>query len=122
MLDVCRTIARLRDEGQPAALATVVAKKGSAPREPGAKMVVTADGRIFGTVGGGCPEAEVQRAAMDVILAGAPRLVRVDLTADTAVDEGAICGGTMDVFIEMVSSESYRGSAGHGVGGRVDNC
>lgn len=98
--EIYRTIARLRSESQTVALATVVATKGSAPRGPGAKMVVTADGRTFGTVGGGWPESEVQRTAIEAIGAGVPRVCRVEMTADIATEEGAICGGIMEVFIE----------------------
>lgn len=102
MLDLYREIARRRAGREIVALATVIKVKGSTPREPGAKMVVTADGRIFGTIGGGCGEAEVQQAALDVIGTRRPRLVHVDLTADTESITGAICGGTMEVFVEPV--------------------
>lgn len=98
--EIFRAISRLRSEGRILALATVIETRGSAPREPGAKMVVTADGLTIGTVGGGWPESEVQRAALDAIRAGVPRVCRVEMTADVAAIEGAICGGTMEVFIE----------------------
>ncbi len=102
MIDTYREIAKHTARGETVALATVIRVKGSTPREPGAKMVVTADGRIFGTVGGGCGEAEVWRAALDVIETRRPRVVLVDLTEDIDSDRGAICGGTMDVFVEAV--------------------
>ncbi len=105
MSDIYRTIARLISDGQTVALATVIETRGSAPRGPGAKMVVTADGRTFGTVGGGWPESEVQRAAIDALHAGIPRVCRVEMTGCTAASEGAICGGTMEVFIEPLRPE-----------------
>lgn len=85
---------------EPAAIATVVRVRGSAPRQAGARMLVLAGGRIFGSVGGGCGEAEVRLAAVDVIRSGQPRMVSLNLTRDLAEDEGMICGGLMDVFVE----------------------
>ncbi|MBI2864817.1 MAG: XdhC family protein [Chloroflexi bacterium] len=103
MLDLYREIARRRAAGETVALATVIKVRGSTPREPGAKMVVTADGRIFGTIGGGCGEGEVRQAALEVISSRQPRMVHVDLTADTESVTGAICGGTMEVLVEPVA-------------------
>jgi xanthine dehydrogenase accessory factor len=100
VFEIYRAIARLISDGQTVAVATVIETRGSAPRGPGAKMVVTADGRSFGTVGGGWPESEVQRAAMEAMRAGIPRVCRVEMTGCMAANEGAICGGTMEVFIE----------------------
>lgn len=84
----------------PAALATVISTRGSTPRKAGARMLVYRDGRTFGTIGGGCGESEVRREALNVIDEGVPRLYRVALDADTAADEGMVCGGVMEVFIE----------------------
>lgn len=83
----------------PAALATVVATRGSTPREAGARMIVYPDGSIWGTVGGGCGEAEVRRAALDVIESGRPRLLTIDLSGFFG-DEHEVCGGRMEVFVE----------------------
>ena len=82
-------------------MATIVGTRGSTPREFGARMMVAADGTISGTIGGGCGEHEVFLAALDVILTGLPRRVLTDLISGG--DEGAVCGGIMDVFIEPVS-------------------
>ena len=71
------------------------------PRKTGAKMVVRQDGTFFGTIGGGCGEAEVWQEAMDVIADGKPRIVTVDLT-EPLDGEDKICGGVMDVFVERV--------------------
>ncbi len=102
MIELYRQVSRLRAGGQTLALATVISVKGSAPRGPGARMAVLPDGRIIGTVGGGSPEAEVCQAAREVVRTGRPRTVHLDLTADAAAASGAICGGTMEVFVEPI--------------------
>ena len=89
-------------EGRPCALATIVATKGSAPRKVGAKMLVDPQRGLVGTVGGGCGEAEVIEAALDVLKTGEPRLLRVDLTEDLLSLSPAVCGGIMEIFVEAV--------------------
>ena len=88
------------DEKQIVATATIVEAKGSVPREVGAKMLIHPLGRHVGTVGGGCGEADVIRAGLDVIEDGLPRTVHVDLTEDISMNSLGVCGGVMDVFIE----------------------
>jgi xanthine dehydrogenase accessory factor len=66
-------------------------------------MLVVRDGRTFGTIGGGCGESEVRLLALAVVDDGKPLLHVVDLLDDPALPEGAVCGGKMDVFIEVVS-------------------
>lgn len=83
-------------------LVTIVQTWGSTPRKAGAKMLIRPDGRIFGTIGGGCSEGEVISRARHVLDARTPELYRVSLTGDVAADEGMVCGGNMDVFIEPV--------------------
>ena len=85
---------------RPAAVATVVRVRGSVPREVGAKMIVQADGQLFGTIGGGCGEADVIKTALDVLETGQPEMVRVDLTGDISIHSSGVCGGIMDVFVE----------------------
>ncbi|MGC1190460.1 MAG: XdhC family protein [Candidatus Binatus sp.] len=96
---------RTLERGQPFALATVVNVRGSTPREVGAKMIVRADGQ-FGTIGGGCGEAEVFRKARVLLEEkddrGA-RLAEVDLTGDFDQREIGTCGGIMDVFVDLWS-------------------
>ena len=89
-------------EGRGCALATIVSTRGSTPRKVGARMLVDPDRGLVGTVGGGCGEAEVIEAAARVIASGVPERVRVDLTADMLSWSPAVCGGTMDVFVESV--------------------
>jgi xanthine/CO dehydrogenase XdhC/CoxF family maturation factor len=100
--EIYSEIAKSLETGEPLVLATVASARGSTPRKPGAKMVVHEDGSFFGTIGGGCGEAEVWQKAMEVLSSGQPAMVHVDLT--TPIDgEDKICGGVMDVFVERVS-------------------
>ncbi len=86
--------------GETVAVATIVRRKGSVPREVGAKMLVHRGGRISGTVGGGCGEAEVWRSALNVIDTQRPSTVQVDLTEEIAMESQGVCGGIFDVFIQ----------------------
>jgi xanthine dehydrogenase accessory factor len=86
--------------GEAAALVTVVATEGSTPQKAGAKMVVYADGRLAGTIGGGCVEAEMVVRARRVIETRQVQLTSYDLTPDQAGEDGLVCGGRMQVFIE----------------------
>ena len=91
---------RAVESAEPAALVTVVATEGSTPQKAGAKMVVYPDGRIVGTIGGGCVEAEMTWRARHVIETGQAQLASYDLTPDQAGEDGLVCGGRMQVFIE----------------------
>jgi len=87
-------------EDMPAALATIVATKGSTPRKTGAQILFYRDGRSVGTIGGGCGEAEVRWQALQVMEENRPQLLEVNLANDLAGEEGMVCGGVMTVFIE----------------------
>jgi xanthine dehydrogenase accessory factor len=92
---------RTLERRKPLALATVVNVRGSTPREVGAKMIVRDDGQ-FGTIGGGCGEAEVFRKARLLLEDGGEgRLAEVDLTGDFDQQQIGTCGGIMDVFIDL---------------------
>ncbi len=95
------------EQGSGGALATIVKKLGAAPREEGAKMFVGSDGKFYGTVGGGCTEAEVWQEARKVIKSGAPKLLHYTMDGKQLEDDGMICGGNVDIFVEPVS-EKYR--------------
>ena len=82
-----------------AALATVVTTRGSTPREAGARMIVYPDGSLSGTIGGGCGEAQVRQAALDVIDTGLPKLLTIDLRGFFG-DDQEVCGGRLEVFVE----------------------
>ncbi len=84
-------------------LATVVECTGSTPREVGAKMIVCADGTIFGSVGGGCGENQVHSAALrTILLTKEPQIIDIDLTDDLGTKGGAVCGGKMRVLVETI--------------------
>ena len=100
MRDVLEAALAAEREGEVVALATVVATEGSTPQKAGAKMLVHADGRIVGTIGGGCVEAEITWRARQVIETRRSQLVASDLTPDQAGEDGLVCGGRMQVFIE----------------------
>jgi xanthine dehydrogenase accessory factor len=92
-------------EAEAAALVTVIATEGSTPQKAGAKMLVYGDGRIVGTIGGGCVEAEMIRRARHAISERRSSLADYDLTPDQAGEDGLVCGGRMQVFIEPVKPE-----------------
>lgn len=87
-------------------LATIVKHKGSAPRQVGTKMVIFRDGRIAGTIGGGCMEAEVIGHSRELLReadgSGHCRLVHLNMTNQDAEESGMVCGGTQDVFLEIL--------------------
>jgi xanthine dehydrogenase accessory factor len=94
------TAARLAESGEKAdALITILETHGSVPREAGAKMSMSYEGAIIGTIGGGCAESGVMQDARTVIREGGWRTVTVDMT-DTAEEDGMVCGGHMTVLIE----------------------
>lgn len=84
----------------PVVVATVIAVKGSVPREIGAKMAIQADGNLIGTIGGGAGEAKVIRQAMQVLITGEPQRVDIDLTGTAYRETQGICGGIMAVWLE----------------------
>ncbi len=102
------------EDREPAVLATIIARKGSAPRQAGTKMLIFADGSSLGTIGGGCMEAEVKGKARHLLAetrgflgsAGAVGKLCttcfVDMTGAEAAEEGMVCGGTMEIFLEVL--------------------
>ena len=101
-LDLFDELVRLRQEGKKAALATIVAIRGSVPSFQTAKMLVREDGSTLGSVGGGCVEADVWAAAQEVIKEERSRILNFDLTDDSMADSGLICGGKLEIFVEPV--------------------
>src|SRR3989338_7874896 len=88
------------EAGRPAAFATVARKRGSLPMASDAKMLVTADGGRWGTVGGGCTEADVTAQALATLETGKPDFVKHILNADLVGDLALSCGGTVEMFVE----------------------
>src|SRR5882724_3736848 len=102
MKDVFEAALQAARSGSKAALVTVISTEGSTPQKAGAKMVVYPDGRIVGTIGGGCVEAEMTWRARQAIEDRRAQVASYELTADQAGEDGLICGGRMEVFIEPI--------------------
>src|SRR5437867_13384919 len=100
--EVFAAVADALDRGEPAALVTIVATHGSTPQRVGAKMLVFADGRTIGTIGGGCYENDALGRAREAIATGRPALVKYDLNDDFVEESGLICGGQMEVYIDPI--------------------
>lgn len=84
-------------------LATIIRRRGSAPRSTGTKMLVLEDGRIIGTIGGGCMENEVRLACLHMMREGqTAKCITVDMSPYQAEEEGLVCGGTIEVFLEVI--------------------
>lgn len=101
-MDLFEEIVKLRRAGRRAALATIVHTNGSIPSYESSRMLVRDDGSIAGTIGGGCVEAEVWAAAKEVMNNEAPRKMVFNLNHEATYDNGLICGGTLEVFVEPI--------------------
>jgi len=114
-MDIYEQIVELRRQGRRGAVATIVNVRGSIPSFKTAKMLVRDDGSIFGTIGGGCVEADVWQAAREVMESERPRTLTFDLNQDPKYDTGLVCGGTLEVFVEPVLPPAllYVFGAGH---------
>ncbi|MCX2932769.1 XdhC family protein [Mycobacterium sp. CVI_P3] len=107
MQDVLAELAAIWRTGDTAGLGTVVRTFRSAPRQPGAAMVVAPDGAVSGSVSGGCVEGAVYESATEVVATGVPRLERYGVSDDDAFAVGLTCGGILDIFVEPVSQRSF---------------
>ena len=114
-MDIFDEVGKLKREGRRGALATIVNVRGSIPSVMAAKMLVRDDGSIAGTVGGGCVESDVRKGAMEVMRDGKPRTFNFNLDQQPDDDNGLVCGGSLQVFIEpvMPSPRLYIFGAGH---------
>src|SRR5580765_3261517 len=113
--EVFSAVADALERGESAALVTIVSTTGSTPQRVGAKMLVFGDGRIVGTIGGGCYENDAFWKAREAITNRKPQLVHSERDDDFAQETGLLCGGQMDVYIEPIepSPELYFVGAGH---------
>jgi xanthine dehydrogenase accessory factor len=101
--EIFEKLVQLKDRGIKVCLATIIDTVGSTPREAGAKMIVCADGTLYGSVGGGCGENQIHSAALRCILTTKiPELLEIDLTDDIGTKGGDVCGGRMWAFVEPV--------------------
>jgi xanthine dehydrogenase accessory factor len=117
-MDVFQAVADALARGETTALVTIVAAHGSTPQRVGARMLVFADGRTVGTIGGGCYEHDAFWKAREILVDRKPRMVHYDLNDELAEESGLICGGQMDVFIEAIepAPRLYLIGAGHVAG------
>ena len=113
--EVLTALVRALEKGEEAALVTIVSAQGSTPQRVGAKMLVFADGRTVGTIGGGCYENDALGKAREALQTRKSQLVRYDLTDDFVEESGLICGGQMQVYIEPIepAPHLYIVGAGH---------
>src|SRR6202140_835934 len=101
-MDLFEEVIRLRREGKRGVMATIVHTNGSLPSFESSRMLVKEDETILGPLGGGCVEAEVWAAAKDVLKLEAPRKMTFNLNNEASYDNGLICGGTLEVFVEPI--------------------
>jgi xanthine dehydrogenase accessory factor len=113
--EVFAALAEALQRGEEVALVTITSSTGSTPQRVGAKMLVFADGRTVGTIGGGCYENDAFWKAREAIKARRPLNVKYELNDDFAEESGLVCGGQMEVFIEPVepAPDVYVFGAGH---------
>jgi xanthine dehydrogenase accessory factor len=103
MFDILETVDSWLNKEHTIALATVVETWGSSPRQAGAKMAVTTDSAMIGSVSGGCVETAVAAEAMDSLNDGLPRLLHFGVSDDDAWEVGLACGGKISVFVEPLN-------------------
>ena len=113
--EVFSALSEALQRGEEVALVTITGSTGSTPQRVGAKMLVFADGRTVGTIGGGCYENEAFWKAREAIKNRKPITLKFELNDDFAQESGLVCGGRMEVFVEPVepSPEVFVFGAGH---------
>lgn len=113
--EIFAAIGEALTSGEEVALVTIVSSNGSTPQRVGAKMLVYADGRTVGTIGGGCYEHDALGKAREALRSRKPITAKYDLNDDFAEETGLVCGGQMTVFIEPLESPPalYVFGAGH---------
>ncbi len=107
MRDILPDLIRWRNEGRPVALATVVQTWGSSPRPAGARMGITLDGRMTGSVSGGCVEGAVFEAGIEVLRSNRPQLLHFGVADETAWEVGLACGGSIEVFVQPLDPKFF---------------
>ena len=113
--EVFKAVTETLSLGNSAALVTIIRTEGSTPQRVGAKMLVFADGRTVGTIGGGCYENDAFWKARKSLETRRSQVVRYELADDIAEESGLICGGQMEVYIEPLDAAAhlYLIGAGH---------
>lgn len=103
---IIETLNAVEESSERKVMATIISRKGSAPREVGTKMLIYPDGRTVESLGGGCAEADIKIRALSMLNSDKAKseLHRVDMTGWQAEEEGMVCGGIIEVFLESVVS------------------
>jgi xanthine dehydrogenase accessory factor len=107
MRDILSDLDTWRAEDKPIALATVIQTWGSSPRRAGAKMAFTPDGKITGSVSGGCVEGAVYETGVEVLKSNHPQLLHFGVADETAWEVGLACGGSIDIFVKPLDKEFF---------------
>lgn len=100
---ILNKINELNSRGESFAVATIIRTKGSTPRKSGTKMLVTKEGATVGTIGGGCGERGIISEALEALKAGGSRLVELALEEEERGGVGMNCGGTVEVYIDVMN-------------------
>lgn len=108
MRDILSDIDRWRAQSKSIAIATVIQTWGSSPRRAGAKMALTTDGMISGSVSGGCVEGAVCETGVEVLRSNRPQLLHFGVADETAWEVGLACGGSIDIFVKPLDSEFFK--------------
>jgi xanthine dehydrogenase accessory factor len=108
MRDILSDLEGWQKDGRSIALATVVQTWGSSPRRAGARMALTNDGRMSGSVSGGCVENAVVEAGIESLKTGQPQLLHFGVADETAWEVGLACGGSIEVFVNPLDHDIYR--------------
>lgn len=108
MRDILSDVDHWQKEGVSIALATVIQTWGSSPRKVGSKMALTLDGRITGSVSGGCVENAVFEAGVKSLKSKQPQLLHFGITDETAWEVGLACGGSIDIFLNPLNTEIFQ--------------
>ncbi len=105
MDDVISEVARLREANERGALASLIWSSGSIPMSERAKMLVRSGGKVAGTIGGGCLEAEIIAVASEVLADGEARITRYTMTEQQAGESGLNCGGSVRILTEAIDPQ-----------------
>jgi xanthine dehydrogenase accessory factor len=108
MRDILSDLDNWHAKDKPIALATVIQTWGSSPRRAGAKMALTPDGKITGSVSGGCVESTVFEEGLQVLKSKRPKLLHFGVADETAWEVGLACGGSIDIFVEPLNTELFK--------------
>ena len=100
-------IEQLVSSSRPCCLVTIMKTSGSVPRKAGAKMLVFDDTSIMGSIGGGCVEADAIKKAFGMIGSGTYEIMNVSLDDDIALEDGMVCGGNLQLFLEDIPGDIF---------------